>query len=148
MKIPFVQAHIFWIPWWDVDHHMYGCPIQITLHTPTWGLMVRPFSSFAQGGNTRGMTDFHDYERSAKWLLDDENPRIWTSVQGSWEARGLYRPPRTAYCVVCLHDVEGCTAVHGKYHETVSATWAVFPRHLWLAHAKGRKRCRIKWREE
>ncbi len=189
MKVPFVHAHVFWVPWWDVDHHVYGCPIQVTLHTRHWGVMVRPFSGFAQGGDRRGEIEWrrtrqgpspYEWEHAAKWVMDDELPEIWKSVHGHWLARQYCRNclepltdptrcpegdqadiarmwtvrywrarvrhphQRTAYCVVCLHDVEGCTAVHGGRHVTAPAAWFVFPRHLWAVHTVKRNRCRIR----
>jgi hypothetical protein len=146
VKIPFAQAHVFWVPWWDVDHHVYGCPIQVTLHTRTWGVMVRPFSGFAQGGDRRGEIEWrrtrqgpspYEREHSARWVLIDELPEIWASVTQRERTRWTY-------CVVCLHDVDGCTAVHGGRHMTTPAVWFVFPRHLWLTHVVRRKRCRIR----
>jgi hypothetical protein len=145
MKVGY--AHVFWTPWWDVDHHVYGCPIEIIVHRREWVLMVRPFSNFAQGGDRRGENAWFEtrqgpspYEREqvAKWVLSDQKPEIWASVTRHREHH------RTSYCVVCLHDVEGCTAVHGGRHTTTPARRLVFPRHLWRVHVARRQRCRIR----
>lgn len=138
MKIPGAEAHVFWTPWWDEDHHMYGAPIQISVHTPRWFLAVRPFSSFAQGGDCRGMTDFHGYERKAKWSLDDNTPEKFANV-------GLHKC-RCRFCVICLADEEFC-GLTSAAHEHIFARRFVFPRHLWRTHVRRHTRCRVQWGE-
>lgn len=126
MKIPFVQAHVFWVPWWDVDHHVYGCPLQVTLHTRRWGLMVRPFSGFAQGGDRRGELEWRrtmqgpspwDREQVARWVLDDERPEIWQSVHGHWLNR--------QYCRNCMEPLTDPTRCPEGDHADLARVWTV-----------------------
>lgn len=141
MKIPFTEAYVFWTPWWDVDHHVYGCPIEVYVHTSGWFLSVRPFSSFAQGGDRRGDDPWRG-ERTAKWYVMDENPEIWDQIRDGGHKC------RCRFCVICLHDEDLCRAasrVGG--HEPVPVRHAVFLRHLWRMHVRRWRRCRIRWRD-
>lgn len=124
MKIPFVLAHVFWTPWWDVDHHLYACPIEIYVHTPRWFLGVRLFSDFAQGGDRRGTLAWHEtregpnpYERErvAKWVLSDEPPEIWEGVHGHWLNR--------QYCRWCLEPLTDPTRCPEGDHADIARRW-------------------------
>lgn len=132
MKIPGVQARIFGTLWWDQDHHMYGCPIEIIMHTPRWVLTVRPFSDFCQGGDTRGRTDFHGYERVSKWWLRGNTPEAFAMI-------GRHKC-RCRFCVICLNDEECCRMIQSP-HEHILARRFVFTRHLWRMHIRRRTRC-------
>jgi hypothetical protein len=68
----------------DPDHHMYGAPVEIWLRGPKWTLELRPFSNFVQGGDRRGMTDFHGYEKTCRWDLSDQNPDLEKTLVDYW----------------------------------------------------------------
>jgi hypothetical protein len=127
---------------WRVDFHHHGCPLQISMHTRSWFFAVRPFSGFAQGGDLRGVTEYHDQGRSCKWELMDENPDIWVRLR---EKQYKSRP----VCTSCLYDAEMCDmiACHRPHH----VRFAVFPRHLWRehlrwqAHGRGQRCTRFRW---
>lgn len=131
---------------WDEDHHNYGSPLQVTVWRPTWMLMVRPFSDFAQGGDCRGDFDYHGYEKTAKWHLQtvdsDSWARLRTYQRFRWDSR----------CVICLHDPETCRMCFSAYHECRPTRFGAFPRHLVRQHLIKRRCQRIrssdwKWKE-
>lgn len=124
MRLLHLPVHVFWVPWWDVDHHAYGCPIQISIHTPSWFLSIRPFSSFAQGGDRRGFRypDVSPWEvvkpRDARrWVLEDEPARIWESVSGHWLDR--------QYCRNCLEFLADPTRCPEGEYADVARMWTV-----------------------
>jgi hypothetical protein len=127
---------IYWVPFWDVDFHVYDAPLQVIVHTPRWVLQVRPFSNYAQGGDLRGRTDLHGYESVKRWLLDDNTPEDFARLGGpvTWDRRT---------CVTCLHDAETCNMIGCKR-----------PRHVrrlaWLRHVSRRPhwRHRFEFEEE
>lgn len=132
---------IYAVLWWDVDHHVYGCPIQISVHTKRWFFEIRPFSGYAQGGDLRRMGDFSDYEKSRTWELTDQKPEFW--------GKHKKRLPKTPICTWCLHDPETCgmVACRDPHHVRLAA----FPRHLWWYHVRrrGAPRCRpVRWTHE
>lgn len=125
------RLRVLWIPWWDVDHHRYGCPVTVSFHTPGLFLEVRPFSGFAQGGDLRNRTDLHGYLHTARWLLKRENPQIWASLDE--------RLPRSATCARCLHDAQTCAQINGlRWHEPHLVRRLPFVRHLWRYHVRRR----------
>lgn len=148
MKLPLLPVHAFCTSWWDVDHHAYGAPLGVIVHTPRWCLQVRPFSSFAQGGDRRGELEWrrtregpspYEREQVAKWVLSDENPEMW----GRLRDRHLCR---CRFCAVCLHDEKTCRMI-GHRAPARYVRHGVFARHLWLMHIRRRQRCRIRLKD-
>lgn len=142
MNLGFARIYAEWP--WQVDFHHNGCPLQISVHTKRCFFAIRPFSGYAQGGDIRGMVDFHDYEKSCRWELKDEDPRIWARLG---ENRQLPRP----ICTTCLYDEEMCGLIACRCPHHVR--FAVFPRHLWREHLRWRshgrsRRCtRFRWKD-
>jgi hypothetical protein len=122
VKVPGLAVYVYWVPPWDVDCHMHDCPVTVTVHTRRHFLAVRPFSSYAQGGDVRGMTDFHGYVNARRWMLSDQSPAVWQALQ---------RREKTdrRRCVTCLFDLHTCEMIDCR--DPRPARWFVFPRHLW-----------------
>jgi hypothetical protein len=77
------------------EYRHFNCPVSISVHTRKiyfeWRPIWRPGEGFAQGGDVRGRTDYHGYEKVCSWLLDDQKAEIWESLERERRRRACQR---------------------------------------------------------
>ena len=69
---------IYWVPWWDEEHRLYGCPIQVSVHTRKKFYLMRPFSNSQAYDWKRGHYSLETWKHIAS---GPENPEIWESLE-------------------------------------------------------------------